>query len=376
MVYRQVKTVAVLGGHFNAYTLLRSLEFLSLTKIVVADSRSIIKGSKLYNEFYDSDNRNDLKDVIDHCTQRYGDIYVIPTADWHLEELIKINNSRVFFFAQSSFFPELNQKMFQYSVAQKAGINCPVTQIFKCSAELCLEEGKFYVIKPNHRDLSEQKSDHYFRTLIVSDENKQDVEKYSDGDKSFICSEIIEADASDVWSTLMLVKDGKVIADWTGRKLAQSPWHFGVFASARTEKNDDVRRLSLKLARAFNYTGIMQPEYKFCKKSNTYYLMEINFRYMMWHYAGTLAGINIPAAEIAYFDNPNSLIKLSDENSTKGRILYFLPLFFKNILKRDFTFKSSLRLTQALFAGTDPLTLNLREPRILWNLLKKSFRSG
>ena len=256
---------------------------------------------------------------MDQCTQKYGNVYVLPTADWHLEELIKLDNPKVSFLAQDAFAPELNQKIYQYSVAFEAGVSCPATQLFKNVDELNFEKDKLYVIKPNNRDLSEQKSEHYFRTLVVSEKNKRDVEKYCDGDKTFICSEIIEADASDVWSTLMLLKDGKVIADWTGRKLAQSPWLFGVFASARTEKNDDVRRLSLKLARAFNYTGIMQPEYKFCNKTNTYYLMEINFRYMMWHYAGTMAGINIPAAELKYFENPAKFIELPVENNSKER---------------------------------------------------------
>ena len=83
----------------------------------MADPNSIIKGSKLYNEFFDINNQTEFKKRMDQCTQKYGNVYVLPTADWHLEELIKLDNPKVSFLAQDAFAPELNQKIYQYSVA-------------------------------------------------------------------------------------------------------------------------------------------------------------------------------------------------------------------------------------------------------------------
>ena len=56
-----------------------------------------------------------------------------------------------------------------------------------------------------------------------------------------MASEIIPGDGSNIYAYVgYRSKSGKIINEWTGRKLSQYPDDFGVFSSASNEAPDDV----------------------------------------------------------------------------------------------------------------------------------------
>ena len=95
-------------------------------------------------------------------------------------------------------------------------------------------------------------------------------------------------------------KHHDLIGHFTGRKLRQTPALTGTGSVVEATDVEPVITPSIRLLRAFGYSGLAEIEYKHDKATDTYMLIEINPRHWDQHELGTLVGVNL--SWLAYAD--------------------------------------------------------------------------
>ena len=87
---------------------------------------------------------------------------------------------------------------------------------------------------------------------------------------------------------------GAIAAEFTGAKLRTYPARCGHTSALEITDADDVRRLGRSVVAQLRLTGVAKLDFK-RDPGGHLHLLEINPRFNLWHHAGAVAGINIPA---------------------------------------------------------------------------------
>ncbi|HSA54842.1 MAG TPA: ATP-grasp domain-containing protein, partial [Gemmatimonadaceae bacterium] len=87
---------------------------------------------------------------------------------------------------------------------------------------------------------------------------------------------------------------GNVVADFTGRKIRTRPPAFGDSSALEITDAGDVRALGQDIVKRMGLRGVAKLDFKRAP-DGALYLLEVNPRFTLWHHAGALAGVNIPA---------------------------------------------------------------------------------
>jgi predicted ATP-grasp superfamily ATP-dependent carboligase len=110
-----------------------------------------------------------------------------------------------------------------------------------------------------------------------------------------IWQEIIEGADDEIYQCNVLIgKSGEVRGVCVVRKLRQYPSGFGNMCFGRTEMNEIVASLSLKLLRLLNYRGFASVEFKRRASDDRYYFIELNARLPRYSVLLADAGVNLP----------------------------------------------------------------------------------
>jgi len=91
---------------------------------------------------------------------------------------------------------------------------------------------------------------------------------------------------------------GAVAAEFTGRKIRTYPLAYGHTTALEITGAEDVQRLGRAVVERLNLTGVAKLDFKRDAKGELH-LLEINPRFTLWHHAGAVAGVNIPALVFA-----------------------------------------------------------------------------
>jgi CelD/BcsL family acetyltransferase involved in cellulose biosynthesis/predicted ATP-grasp superfamily ATP-dependent carboligase len=87
---------------------------------------------------------------------------------------------------------------------------------------------------------------------------------------------------------------GGVAGEFTGRKIRTYPLRYGHTTALEITEADDVRRQGRAVVERLALTGVAKLDFKRDPQGNLR-LLEINPRFNLWHHAGAIAGVNIPA---------------------------------------------------------------------------------
>lgn len=87
---------------------------------------------------------------------------------------------------------------------------------------------------------------------------------------------------------------GDVAAEFTGRKVRTYPLCYGHTTALELTDTDDVRRQGRTIVERLALTGVAKLDFKRDPRGHLR-LLEINPRFNLWHHAGAVAGVNIPA---------------------------------------------------------------------------------
>ena len=87
---------------------------------------------------------------------------------------------------------------------------------------------------------------------------------------------------------------GDIAAEFTGRKIRTYPFCYGHTTALEITETDDVRQQGRAIVERLALTGVAKLDFKRDPQGNLR-LLEINPRFNLWHHAGAIAGVNIPA---------------------------------------------------------------------------------
>jgi D-aspartate ligase len=93
-------------------------------------------------------------------------------------------------------------------------------------------------------------------------------------------------------------RGGSIAGEFTGRKIRTFPTAYGHTSALEITDEADVQRQGRAIVERLGLTGVAKLEFKRDRERNLH-LLEINPRFTLWHHAGALAGVNIPALVFA-----------------------------------------------------------------------------
>lgn len=300
----------VLGGHVNGYSIIKELFEQGIEEIALFDSgRSLARYSNKIKYCAVIDNTPDsLLDELNKLHQSFHYIVPFPTNDTQLKHLHSIYDKVSSFcympFNYNTLF-DSSDKYFQYKTCDNIGVPYPKTVSVKSIKDLeSINRLEFpLLIKPSTRaDMSVD----VFRTMYVKNENdfltaKKELSNKIDDGVEFVVSEYIPGDDRNLYIyTCFRSQNGKILNEWTGKKLNQYPDNYGVFASASNEAVDEVLNQGRALVKALDCFGQVEPEFKYDSRDGKYKLMEVSLRPSMPHRIGNLSGVKLHETQFNY----------------------------------------------------------------------------
>ena len=87
---------------------------------------------------------------------------------------------------------------------------------------------------------------------------------------------------------------GEIAGEFTGRKIRTYPLRYGHTTALEITDADDVRRSGCAIVERLALRGVAKLDFK-RDPGGELRLLEINPRFNLWHHAGAVAGVNIPA---------------------------------------------------------------------------------
>ncbi|HHX8576199.1 TPA: hypothetical protein ACVO18_004742, partial [Vibrio alginolyticus] len=310
-----------------------------------------------------------LREKIKDLRDKYKKIVVFPTDDHQLEMLASIYSDIIDFCyipCNSRALLFESDKSNQYRLCEKSDIPYPKSKVICNKFDIgSLESLEFpLIIKPITR--VDRIQGDIFRNLYVNNlEELEDkvglIEFIVNLGVELLVSEFIPGDDTNIYAyTCFKGDDGVIYSEWVGKKLTQYPDDYGVVASASNQAPEAVLELGRRLCESMDSHGILEPEFKYDARDNSFKLMEVNLRSMMWNHVGYCSGVNLHSD---LYDYANKIeIKPSKQN-TKDVIHWVLMLHeIPNLLNRKGywkhfkhnVFKGEKRHF-AIFSFSDPL---------------------
>jgi predicted ATP-grasp superfamily ATP-dependent carboligase len=110
----------------------------------------------------------------------------------------------------------------------------------------------------------------------------------------FVLQQLIAGGEAHVVSYHAYVRDGVVVADFTGRKVRTTPRAFGMSTCIEITDEAHVRALGRDVLERLGFSGIVKLDFKEDPRTRRLHLLEANPRFNLWHHPGALAGVNLP----------------------------------------------------------------------------------
>jgi predicted ATP-grasp superfamily ATP-dependent carboligase len=110
-----------------------------------------------------------------------------------------------------------------------------------------------------------------------------------------LAQELIPGPETNVESYHTYVDErGQIVADFTGRKIRTAPASFGHSTAVEITDQPDISALGREIVCRLGLRGVAKLDFK-RDPDNSLYLLEVNPRFTLWHHAGAIAGVNVPA---------------------------------------------------------------------------------
>jgi D-aspartate ligase len=106
--------------------------------------------------------------------------------------------------------------------------------------------------------------------------------------------EYIPGDDRCLWSYHGFADEsGEVLASFVGRKLRTYPVQTGESAFIELARDDELAALGREVVRRCPLKGVFKMDFKRDARTGAWHLLEINARFNLWHYLGSVNGVNL-----------------------------------------------------------------------------------
>lgn len=115
-------------------------------------------------------------------------------------------------------------------------------------------------------------------------------------DTDFVLQAAVEGGEERIHSYHAYVRPGgQVVGEFTGRKLRTAPRLYGFSTYVEITDDPEVRRLGRTVLERIGFSGVAKVDFKRDARTDRLYVLEINPRFNLWHHAGAVAGVSLPA---------------------------------------------------------------------------------
>lgn len=338
----------VLGAYVNALHIIRNLGSQGIPVICISGNNAAIGMHSQYVEQavaidYSKDMSILYKGLLTIGQQLRTKAVIFPTRDEHVK-ILSDNYEALSRYYYIGVNPDnkdnIVSKEYQYKVCAEIGVPFPKSYYLKSKEDLdalaedSLEMMYPILIKPLSRTDATYKM---FRAIEIGSSNELKeampiLAKHID--VGYVASEIIPGEPDQLWTYgCYCDSNSNIIAGFTGKKLTQRPYYFGVFSTARYVRNDTVSEQGKRLLEAVKHVGLSQVEFKYDYRDNKYKLMEINPRYWMWHGVGIKDDLSLALVHYYHIKGDiESFEKLNKEQSEKVAHIVFFFSELANII--------------------------------------------
>ncbi len=381
----------ITGGDFQGLGVLRILARKDIPIILLDSDHCIGRYTRSKKKFYRSPNPLDEKAYVDFLIElakkeKINGWVIFPNDDKAVAVLAKYRNILKEFFRITTPSWETIQHVYikkkSYQLAEKYDIPIPKT-FYPQNLDELIELKLDYpvVIKPSIKDNFYSKIK--IKAFLIN--NKQDLVKTYQKVRSIIdaeeilVQEFIPGGPTQLYSFCPFFKDGKVIANITGKRSRQHPMDFG-HASTFAEIIDvpELKTISEQFLKLINYYGIAEVEFMKDNRDGKYKFIEVNPRVWGWHTLAIAAGVDLIYYVFLDMIGEKVEAQLPSNNSKWIRLTTDIPTVALEIIKGKMKISDYLKSMRgkkefAVFAYNDPLPFFAELAMIPYLWLKRGF---
>ncbi|MGH8642679.1 MAG: polysaccharide deacetylase family protein [Burkholderiales bacterium] len=302
----------IVGLGENGYGILRSLARERVRAVGFETRPEEFGRHSRYCETHALPHFLDDRRIVQVLIERAGDLaakpVLFPTSDYHTSILARhreeLSRHFQFHWVEEEALRHIVDKARMSRVCGNAGVLTPRTHVTAPDEDLAgLAEGLSFpcLIKPNRSFDTPFPTD--IKNVIVRSpaELLAFYQARPELKGATVCQEIIEGGDDAIFQCTALIRaSGEVGAVFCARKLHQYRPGYGVMCFGRSEENDAVAALTLRLLRALQYRGLASLEFKRGALDGRYYFIEMNPRLPWYNSLFLDAGVNLPY--LAYRD--------------------------------------------------------------------------
>ncbi len=303
---KKISGALVLGGDYRALTVVRSLGRHRIPVWVFPEQQKIATKSRYALKQIPLP-RGDEREQVDFLLavgERYGlgGWLLFPTEDSHAAMLARHQAKLAAGFRLATSPWETVEiaydKRSTYRVAQKLGVDCPVThyprdrrevEILDCSFPVILKPAIKEAVNRFTREKAWPIADR--ATLLA----RYDVACTLIDPSLIMIQELIPGGGEAQFSYGAICDNGRALASVVARRARQYPVDFGR-SSSFVESVDApaVEHAARHLLEGLGYTGLMEAEFKYDRRDNRYKLLDLNPRVWGWHTLARPGGVDFP----------------------------------------------------------------------------------
>jgi len=203
------------------------------------------------------------------------------------------------------------------------------------------------------------------KILFAANEQELDrwVTSIKKTDLEFIIQEFIPGGEDEIYSFHTFAdENSQPLACYVGKKVRTYPSIGGVSTYVGLIHNSEIARLGNEAVKTLQVKGPVKIDFKKHARTGKYYILELNLRYNLWNYLGTVCGINLPMLAYRHlsglhYDTPadykTNVKWLSFGDDFRSLVRYYRP-------EKEYTIGSWLWSLKSpkiydIFAWDDPL---------------------
>jgi D-aspartate ligase len=246
-------------------------------------------------------------EFIDWVRSNFSDNHPLPVFITQDDFLSVFSRNRktlseyfVFNMIDHSLLESIADKYQQNTLAVKAGIETPNTWLINEPSDLMLIQDDIgYPVIIKGRDVNSWRNEisRSIKVYLANDLNQLTsiLQLILEKGISVIVQEVIPGPDTNHYKYCSYTsEDGKILAEFTIRKIRQNPVRFGVGSVVESVYNSELIELGRKLFSKIGYIGIGSIEFKQDQSDGIIKLIEINPRYWQQNSLATECGINFP----------------------------------------------------------------------------------
>ncbi len=318
----KMPAVMIVGAHTMGLAVMRAFKDQDIERIFISyDADDMGRASNSATRVIDSPNPetelDNFKDLLVGLAATYPGAVIFPASDPALKavSMIKAELSRHFIVACPDWsIVELTiDKKRTYAIAEKYGVPSPKTLLPQSEAEVeeYAQKAVFpFLVKPSQSHLYFSKFHRKMALVDNLDELMTAYRQAAEADLEVVLQEYIPGEDTDGVNYNSYSIDGKVVVEFTAKKLRNAPPNLGSPCVAYSSATPEVYDVGRKIIEGLGFYGYACTEFKRDPRDGVYKLMEVNGRHNLSGYLAVRCGLNFPLLHfrhLVYNEIPSQL---------------------------------------------------------------------